>query len=97
MSAAEEYLPRPGEFDPLAAEANKSETKTGAPEKPSQPLANAPVLRVFSLSEILSYEPPAGSLLVGDGVLELGEIALLYGPPGSFKGFAVGHLMACGA
>jgi AAA domain len=60
-------------------------------------VATVSVLRVLSLSEILSYVPLAGSLLVGDGVVELGEISLLYGPPGSFKGFAVGHLMACGA
>ena len=51
----------------------------------------------MSLSEVLNYEPLPGSFLVGDSVLELGEIAMLFGPPGSFKGFAVGHLMECGA
>jgi hypothetical protein len=88
---------RPGEFDPLAGEG----VDTSRPERDGEPASkpnsqsSASVLRVFNLTEILSYEPPVGSLLVGDGVIELGEIALLYGPPGSFKGFAVGHLMAC--
>jgi hypothetical protein len=36
-------------------------------------------------------------MLVGDGIIELGEIAMLYGSPGSYKGFAVGQLMAYGA
>ena len=103
MSAANaEYIPRAGEFDPLA-----DEPATPAPAAPT-PAANQgaprratrtaePVLRVLSLSEVRDYEPPLGALMVGDGVLELGEIALLFGPPGSFKGFAVGDLMAAGA
>lgn len=58
---------------------------------------NAPVLRVLSLAEVFNYEPPPCSFLVGDSMVELGEIILLFGPPGSFKGFAVGRLMVCGA
>jgi hypothetical protein len=55
------------------------------------------VLHVLTLSDVLNYEPAPGSLLVGDGVLEAGGTTLLFGPPGSLKGFAIGHLMACGA
>ena len=103
--AAGETTPlRPGEFDPLAGDGDETanpqpdgERKTGTAEERPKSSASAPVLRVLSLSEILSYEPTTGSLLVGDGIIELGEIALLYGPPGSYKGFAIGHLMACGA
>lgn len=95
---------RAGEFDLLAgdtADSTKSQSN-GKPngsttEKISKPAPNTSVLRVLSLSEILNYEPPTGSFLVGDGVVELGENVLLFGPPGSYKGFAVGHLMACGA
>ncbi len=101
MNTATEYLPAPGEFDPLAGEnAGQTETGTARPVPTVQTtvkLEPPPVFRLLTLSEMRNYEPPIGSLLVGDGVLELGEIALLYGPPGSFKGFAVGDLMACGA
>jgi len=94
-TVAKDTLPlRPGEFDPLVGQDEPKLNATGSTAKAT---AGSPVLRVLSLSEILSYESPVGSLLVGDGVIELGEIALLYGPPGSYKGFAVGHLMACGA
>ena len=55
------------------------------------------VLHVLSLSEVLDYVPAPGSLLVGDGVVEAGSTTLLFGPPGSLKGYAIGHLMACGA
>lgn len=103
MSDVAEYLPRAGEFDPLAGESPTSEPKRNWPGKSPFTAGGAkapaadPVLRVLSLSEVCDYEPPVGSLLVGDGVLELGEVALLFGPPGSFKGFAVGDLMASGA
>ena len=103
MSTLEEYVPRPGEFDPLAGETPAPAMSGNGPGKSpgtaGRAIATAaePVLRVLSLSEVCDYEPPAGSLLVGDGVLELGEVALLFGPPGSFKGFAVGDLMASGA
>lgn len=66
-------------------------TDMGGPPKPES------VLNLLSLADVLNFVPPAGSLLVGDSVIELGENALLYGPPGSFKGFAVGSLMAAGA
>ncbi len=97
---------RPGEFDPLAGDdvATSAITPEGGENLPAQNHRDAAkgsiaqeVLRVLSLSEVLGYEPPPGSFLVGDGVLELGGDSLLYGPPGSFKGFAVGELMACGA
>ena len=93
LEAAQDVVSlREGEFDPLADEP----ASISAPaENRSKPTPTVPVLRVFRLSEILSYEPPVGSLLVGDGIIELGEISLLFGPPGSYKGFAVGQLMAC--
>lgn len=77
----------PGAYDPDPPAAASAPMK-----KP-----RASVLKPLTLEEVLNYEPPPGSMLVGDGVIEAGGVALLYGPPGSFKGFAVGHLMACGA
>lgn len=59
--------------------------------------AKESVLNVLTFDEIVNYEPPEGTLMVGDGVIELGATTLLYGAPGSFKGFAVGQLMAYGA
>jgi hypothetical protein len=95
---------RPGEFDPLAGDGDATANlqRTGELEAVAagvkvKPSASAHVLRLFSLSEILSYVPPVGSMLVGEGVIELGEISMLFGPPGSYKGFAVGQLMAYGA
>ena len=102
--ATDEYLPKAGEFDPLAedstltgVEAAHTKSEAGKLDDRTKPPGRAPVLRVLSLSEVRDYEPPAGSFLVGEGVIELGEISLLYGPPGSFKGFAVGQLMSSGA
>jgi hypothetical protein len=80
----------PGPYDPDPPARAAEAAPAGKP-------ARASVLKVLTLDDVLSYEPPPGSLLVGDGVIEAGGVALLYGPPGSFKGFAVGHLMACGA
>jgi hypothetical protein len=71
------------------------------PDPPSPPKQERKkresVLHVLSLPEVLNYVPTPGSLMVGDGVVEAGGTTLLFGPPGSLKGFAVGHLMACGA
>lgn len=93
--SAAQFLGREGIYDPLTGDEVSTGTPPVATGQKSE--ATAPVLRVFTLAEVLAYEPPVGSLLVGDGVLELGENALLYGPPGSYKGFAVGQLMALGA
>lgn len=94
---------RPGEFDPLAdGDGTANPQRDGELKavavgtKPKSPV-NTPVLRLFSMSEILNYVSPVGSMLVGDGVIELGEVSMLFGPPGSYKGFAVGQLMAYGA
>lgn len=62
-----------------------------------EPKRQPSVLNLLSLDEVLSYEPEPGSMLCGDGIVETGETTLLFGAPGSFKGFAVGQLMACGA
>lgn len=77
---------RPGVIDMSAQSAGAKAGTNGAD-----------VLHVLSFADVLGYDPPPGSLLVGDGLLELGENSLLYGPPGSFKSFAVGNLMALGA
>ena len=105
--AAQDTAPlRAGEYYPLAGDesATCAITPSSEGKMPTENHRDAAkgsiaqeVLRVLSLSEVLGYEPPPGSFLVGDGVLELGGDSLLYGPPGSFKGFAVGELMACGA
>jgi hypothetical protein len=98
------YIPREGEFDPLAGENESTDQlrnhelpKEYAPSAAQHAATVEPVLQVLSLNDVLNYEPTAGAMLVGDSVIELGEIALLFGPPGSYKGFAVGHLMQCGA
>ncbi len=59
--------------------------------------AGSDVLHVLSFADVLGYHPPAGSLLVAEGLVEMGENVLLYGPPGGFKSFSVGDLMARGA
>jgi len=99
-----EYIPRAGEFDPLAdemagavqPEITNPTTGSDAHAKPGRAGGDL-VLRVLSLSEVQNYEPIPGSFLVGESVLELGETSMVFGPPGSFKGFAVGQLMVCGA
>lgn len=108
--ANKEYLPEESPIIDLLKEEEQGQvpTKGGSPPPPLEGLVGGkvvdtnragidPVLRVLKLDEILNYEPAPGSFLVGDGVIELGGDSLLYGPPGSFKGFAVGQLMACGA
>ena len=79
---------RPSIQEPIGREAGRTDgERKGAPS----------VLNVLTLEEILSYEHTPESLLCGDGVIEAGGITLLFGAPGSFKGFAIGHLMGCGA
>ncbi len=95
-----EYISRPGEFDPLEADDSVTvihHQKHTGKEKSANSKDPVPVLRVRSLTEILNYQPPTGAMLVGDGIIELGETALLFGPPGSYKSFAVGQLMLYGA
>ena len=71
---------------------NRASAATRSPAKVKES-----VLKVLTFDEIVNYEPPKGTLMVGDGIIELGATTLLYGLPGSFKGFAVGQLMAYGA
>ena len=101
MSAFEEYLPRAGEFDPLAGElpagGTSATTPTAGRIHDERAAGTEAVLRILTLNEVLSYQAPVGAYLVGDGVVELGGDSLLFGPPGGFKGFAVGQLMAAGA
>ncbi len=71
---------------------------TGAKGTSSSGGANgANVLHVLTFADVLNYNPPPGSLLVAEGLVEMGENVLLYGPPGGFKSFSVGDLMARGA
>lgn len=59
--------------------------------------ASGGVLHVLKFDDVLNYNPPPGSLLIAEGLVEMGENVLLYGPPGAFKSFCVGDLMARGA
>jgi hypothetical protein len=61
--------------------------------KPKRPR----VLRTFNVDEVIAFQPKEGADLIAEGFIELGETALLFGPPGSFKGFIVGDLQLCGA
>jgi hypothetical protein len=66
--------------------------------QPEPPKRKRPrVLQTYTVDEVIEYQPPVGADLIAEGFIELGETALLYGPPGSFKGFIVGDLQRCGA
>jgi len=81
-SAVVECSGRAGTYDPLAPDAGPA--LDASPAEPDTRPA-PPVVQILSLGEIISYEPPTGSLLVGDGVLELGENSLLYVPAGASR------------
>ena len=69
---------RLGEFDPQAEEVATGEAKTIPASQPPgcrQHEANAPVLRVFSLTEVLNYEPPAGKVRKWEDVVKEAEEA----------------------
>jgi hypothetical protein len=70
-------------------------TATTTTETPKRKRAR--VVRSYNVDEVIAYIPPTGNDLIAEGFIELAQNALLYGPPGSFKGFIVGDLQACGA
>jgi energy-coupling factor transporter ATP-binding protein EcfA2 len=90
-----EYLPQPGEFDPLAEEATVAgeidQTSVGVTGDSSvaviQPATKASLRMVqfYSPSELKAYEPPANQCLVGDYHLQRGAMSVLAGPPGCGK------------
>jgi energy-coupling factor transporter ATP-binding protein EcfA2 len=98
VSDSNDYLPRPGEFDPLADEpaafdSAEPSPKSGAPEKKPK----RPMLEFFSPSQLRAYEPPANSVLLGDYHIQRGGFTVLAGPPGCGKSRATLWLAALGA
>lgn len=95
-SAVEEYLPRPGEFDPLAEEAVTNADGNGGARAQSGG-KREPLIRWHSPSELAAYEPPPNQNLVGEYHLQRGAPAVLAGPPGCGKSRAALWLAVAGA
>lgn len=89
--ATAEYLPREGEFDPLADES--SALPTAAPNEP----AKSGLIRFFSPTQLAEYEPPANQNMLGDYHLQRGAPSVLAGPPGCGKSRAALWLGILGA
>ena len=101
MNAAAEYLPRAGEFDPLAGEAPALEASrngefTPTPEA-SAKKERAPLVRFYTPSQLKAYEPPPNQSMVGDFHLQRGAPTVLAGPPGCGKSRATLWLAVMGA
>ncbi|MBI3413893.1 MAG: AAA family ATPase [Verrucomicrobia bacterium] len=105
MSATvNEYLPRPGEFDPLADYdgadivdpsrngESKTEAQAAKEKKPHKPL-----IEFYSPSQLKNYVVPADQCLVGDFHLQRGAPSVLAGPPGCGKSRATLWLGVLGA
>lgn len=88
-----EYLPRAGEFDPLADEVPAA-IEPGAGTVPKR---EAGMIRFFKPSELASYEPPPNQNMLGDYHLQRGAPSVLAGPPGCGKSRAALWLGILGA
>lgn len=100
MSDVAEYLPRPGEFDPLA-EASALESSGNGEANPAAEAApkkeRGRLVRFFKPSELMAYEPPPNQNLLGDYHLQRGAPSVLAGPPGCGKSRAALWLGILGA
>lgn len=101
MSALEQYIPRPGEFDPLAGEASAPEISGYGEANPAAETApkkeHVRLVRFFTPSELMAYEPPPNQSLAGDYHLQRGAPSVLAGPPGCGKSRAALWLGILGA
>jgi hypothetical protein len=89
VNDAGEYLPREGEFDPLADGVGaQNSNATGAVK---------PLIECWSPSQLKKYEPPANQNMVGDFHIQRGLPTVLGGPPGCGKTRAATWLAAMGA
>lgn len=92
-------LLRPGEIDLLAdgtAELNRDATPTITQENRSSKTGRE-LIRFYSPSELMAYEPPPNQNMVGDYHLQRGAPSVLAGPPGCGKSRAALQLGILGA
>jgi hypothetical protein len=97
-----EYVPRAGEFDPLADEPSCSsilppDRATSPAMGTGQHKPHRPLVQFYKPSELIAYEPPPDHSLIGDMHLQRGALAILGGPPGVGKSRAVLSLAIAGA
>jgi hypothetical protein len=97
-----DYIPRPGEFDPLAD--TDAATPTDAPSGDESPAPHRaekkprkPLIDFYSPSQLKNYVVPPNQCLVGDFHLQRGAPSVLAGPPGCGKSRATLWLGTLGA
>lgn len=94
MNITEEYIPRDGEFDPLASDVPKfGETVQASVARKTQ----SSLISFYSPCELKSYEAPPDECLVGDNHLTRGAMSLLGGAPSVGKSRATLSLAILGA
>ena len=102
MSAAGEYIPREGEFNPLAGDgASETKPESNGEDKPAarqrEIKPHKPLIEFYSPSQLRNYVIPPNQCLVGDFHLQRGAPAVLAGPPGCGKSRATLWLGILGA
>lgn len=99
---AQEYVPRPGEFDPLASNPSEGDASAahsanaGSAVQQAQKPRTA-LVQFYKPSELKAYEPPPNQNLVGDYHIQRGAPAVLAGPGGVGKSRAALWLAMLGA
>ena len=80
------YVPRAGEFDPLAEELQPaSVAAVVSAAAPPAAKERELFIRWFTPGALAAYEPPPDQTLVGDYHLQRGAVSVLAGPPGCGK------------
>ena len=106
--ATDEYLPKAGEFDPLADDETTSHAGSEAASNPAPVDAETArpsegkksrekLIHFYTPSQLKAYEPPANQCLVGDYHLQRGAPSVLAGPAGCGKSRAALWLGIMGA
>ncbi|HOB97679.1 MAG TPA: AAA family ATPase [Verrucomicrobiota bacterium] len=90
----DEYIPRPGEFDPLEREMSAAAASV---EQHSKPKVREKLVQFYTPSQLLAYEPPPNQRMVGDYHIQRGMPAVLAGPQGCGKSRAALWLAILGA
>lgn len=94
--AHSEYLPREGEYDPLAA-GDQPATVDEAVDQAKLVYPSPRMIRCYAPSELRAYVPPPHQNMVGDYHLQRGAMSVLAGPPGCGKSRATLSLAVLGA
>lgn len=106
MSTKAQKAVKPGPYDPLAEDAKPAANagvaeafqrpalESGNGKKKAERVAAAPPYELLDVRALLSYEEKPGEVLCGDAVLELAELAMLFGFPSVGKSWAIMDLMA---